>query len=191
MFSTNAGMCLLVMNIVCSIAALNNKSCETPDFPENGFVIISKGDPTLAVYLCSSGYVLNGQSHRVCASNGEWDGRTPSCLLETKESSSNVAAIIGGLLGGSAILGLTSGAIVYLIMGRKKDKSGPCITFCPKNINNVHDDHSSVNNTTNVVGKNKNQFLHTIKNKLLGRSKQAPSRNEEEMHEIGENTKWV
>jgi hypothetical protein len=72
-----------------------------------------------------------------------------------------VAAIIGGFLGGSAILGLTSGVIVYLIKGRKKDTSEPCINinFCTKHINNEDNRNVDCNNSNETqIFMSKNQL---------------------------------
>ncbi|XP_060589851.1 CUB and sushi domain-containing protein 3-like [Ruditapes philippinarum] len=137
MFSINAGMSLLVMFLVCSVTALNNKTCETPDNPENGFVTINEDDPTLAVYSCSSGYVMSGKTHRVCESNGQWKGSAPDCRLETTESSSHLSAIIGGIISGSVILAVAATVIIYLIKKRDDGNREPCISlnchWCPRN----------------------------------------------------------
>ena len=54
--------------------------CGVLDDPENGEVSLS--GTTLgskATYSCNDRYVLEGESTRVCQSNGKWSGEAPTC----------------------------------------------------------------------------------------------------------------
>ena len=35
-----------------------------------------------ATYRCDNGYILEGNSQRMCQDNGKWTGREPSCRSE-------------------------------------------------------------------------------------------------------------
>jgi len=35
-----------------------------------------------AVYICNDGFVLMGNEVRVCQTDGNWNGRTPQCILQ-------------------------------------------------------------------------------------------------------------
>ena len=54
--------------------------CGDLDDPENGEVSLTGTIlGSEATYSCNRGYVLVGESKRVCQSNGEWSGEAPSC----------------------------------------------------------------------------------------------------------------
>ena len=51
--------------------------------PPNGSLILSgKSFEDIAVYTCDTGFVLAGESHLVCGSNGLWSGIPPSCQFK-------------------------------------------------------------------------------------------------------------
>ena len=52
----------------------------TPDVPSSGGVTVTtNGTVTVATYSCSVGYILNGESTRVCGIDGDWTFSQPSC----------------------------------------------------------------------------------------------------------------
>ena len=36
---------------------------------------------SVATYQCDKGYLLHGNIHRVCQSDGNWDGNVPMCVF--------------------------------------------------------------------------------------------------------------
>ena len=62
--------------LILSIAV----DCGVLDDPENGEVSLTGTIlGSKATYSCNSGYVLEGESTRVCQSNGKWSGEAPTC----------------------------------------------------------------------------------------------------------------
>ena len=69
--------------------------CERVDCGDPG--VIRNGDRALGsttylsrvVYFCVPGYVLDGNSNRVCEANGNWSGSLPTCI---SKSSMNIMA---------------------------------------------------------------------------------------------------
>lgn len=46
----------------------------------NGDVVIDRErNPSVAAYVCDTGYIINDTSLRTCGSNGMWLGRQRSC----------------------------------------------------------------------------------------------------------------
>jgi len=61
--------------------------CSVLSAPSKGDVVL--GGITVgstATYTCDSGYVLVGESVRVCQPSGEWSGAEPSCRCKISES---------------------------------------------------------------------------------------------------------
>ena len=59
--------------------------CGPPEEPSNGRVILPSDQTYLndiANYTCATGYILQGNEHRVCQLNGLWSGSVPSCVGE-------------------------------------------------------------------------------------------------------------
>lgn len=56
-------------------------NCGDLQAPLNGQVTFSSTDSgSIATYHCNNGYILDGESERVCQeSNGVWSGRAPTC----------------------------------------------------------------------------------------------------------------
>ena len=56
--------------------SLSNGSLTIP----GGLVVYNgSSEGAVAIYQCSSGYKLSGNAKRVCQSDGNWNGFTPSC----------------------------------------------------------------------------------------------------------------
>lgn len=63
--------------------------CERVDCGDPG--VIRNGDRALGsttylsrvVYFCVPGYVLDGNSNRVCEANGNWSGSLPTCISKS------------------------------------------------------------------------------------------------------------
>ena len=57
-------------------------ACKELDDPLNGRVQspIPPTYPSEAVYTCSAGHTLQGQSTRECLSDGVWSGTQPQCV---------------------------------------------------------------------------------------------------------------
>ncbi|XP_045204681.2 sushi, von Willebrand factor type A, EGF and pentraxin domain-containing protein 1-like isoform X2 [Mercenaria mercenaria] len=54
-------------------------SCETPPTPSNGAVTVNS-DGTVATYICTVGYTLNGLRSRNCqTASATWEGNEPNC----------------------------------------------------------------------------------------------------------------
>ena len=54
--------------------------------PVNGQVSVTgNGIGDEAVYSCNRGFVLFGDSKRVCTSNGAWSGSEPTCRRKERE----------------------------------------------------------------------------------------------------------
>ena len=67
----------MIIDIVCIHIAV---VCELLRDPPNGRVRVSgSGVGSIAGYSCNRGFVLNGNTRRTCSSNGQYDGREPSC----------------------------------------------------------------------------------------------------------------
>ena len=56
--------------------------CPEPPIPTNGTVDVSGGlnYNKLAVYICDSGYELQGSPVRACLANATWSGIDPTCI---------------------------------------------------------------------------------------------------------------
>ncbi|XP_053406533.1 CUB and sushi domain-containing protein 1-like [Mercenaria mercenaria] len=61
-----------------------NADCGKPPPPKKGNVATPNGTKYLsqAVYNCNYGYVLQGESKRVCNNSMDWSGTTPTCLAK-------------------------------------------------------------------------------------------------------------
>lgn len=55
--------------------------CELPQDPKHGNAIVYEGKAT---YTCESCYTLRGESTRVCLSNGQWEGKEPTCSSKSR-----------------------------------------------------------------------------------------------------------
>ena len=54
--------------------------CDRLSDIKNGRVVLSGTTAgSTATYSCNKGFVLVGESTRLCQSNGEWSGREPFC----------------------------------------------------------------------------------------------------------------
>lgn len=54
--------------------------CGDLDDPENGEVSLTGTTfGSNATYSCNDGYFLEGESSRVCQSDGNWSGEAPTC----------------------------------------------------------------------------------------------------------------
>ena len=56
-------------------------NCGDPPAPMDGMVTTPTGttEGNVALYNCFMGFVLNGQSIRICLSSGVWGGVEPTC----------------------------------------------------------------------------------------------------------------
>ena len=60
-------------------------SCGRLSGPTNGDVsFTSTSVNSKATYSCNNGFLLVGQTTRVCQSNGEWSGIAPACKSKTE-----------------------------------------------------------------------------------------------------------
>ena len=69
-----------ILIIVCTLSCTLAVDCGTLSQPNGGQV--SQDGSSLgsqANYSCSEGYVLNGNSTRVCQVDGQWSGSEPTC----------------------------------------------------------------------------------------------------------------
>ena len=56
--------------------------CPTLTNPSSGTVSLStSGTKTSATYVCASGYNLNGNTVRLCNSDGTWSLMEPTCSM--------------------------------------------------------------------------------------------------------------
>ena len=59
---------------------LDTVDCGVPEAPSNGGVNVDKTTVgSSVVYYCKQGFVLSGDTRRVCKLNGRWSGSVPSC----------------------------------------------------------------------------------------------------------------
>ena len=56
--------------------------CEALDPPTYGSVTNNTAVNSQAIYTCSSGFALVGQSSRICQANGTWSGEEPLCEFD-------------------------------------------------------------------------------------------------------------
>lgn len=55
-------------------------NCGVPEAPSNGGVDVDKTSVgSSIVYHCKQGFVLSGDTQRVCKPNGRWSGSEPTC----------------------------------------------------------------------------------------------------------------
>ena len=55
-------------------------NCGDPGIPANGSTVVSSTTlNAVALHTCNDGFVLVGQSERVCLENAEWSAPLPSC----------------------------------------------------------------------------------------------------------------
>lgn len=66
--------------VLIHLLLLLGTSCPNLAAPANGGInVISNKIGGVAVYGCKIGFVLNGNKKRVCQSNGQWSGQSPTC----------------------------------------------------------------------------------------------------------------
>ena len=67
--------------VVCAVGQWSHCSfvlgCDSLSDPLNGQ--INYPESLVANYTCNGGYELNGESVRVCQTNGTWSGSAPTC----------------------------------------------------------------------------------------------------------------
>lgn len=57
-----------------------DSECNDLPNPDNGIVSYdSRLEGSIAQYSCNVGFVLEGQSTRLCQGNGTWSGEEPTC----------------------------------------------------------------------------------------------------------------
>jgi len=72
-------------NTYTSVIVVITVRCPVLANPDNGMVTCSLGSdntPTkgdICAYECDDGYVVSGNGHRECQSDGNWTGSEPSC----------------------------------------------------------------------------------------------------------------
>ena len=68
------------VDIVLSSIAID---CGGLSVPSNGQISITATTfGSVATYSCDRGYTLDGNTSRICQSNGQWSGPQPSCVGE-------------------------------------------------------------------------------------------------------------
>jgi len=69
-----------MLNIYCTLSYLLAVDCGILNQP-NGGQVTRDGSSfgSQANYSCSEGYVLNGNTTRVCQGDGQWSGSEPTC----------------------------------------------------------------------------------------------------------------
>ncbi|KAL4230224.1 Sushi [Mactra antiquata] len=73
-----------------NIAPTTCVSCDNLDDISSGSItMVTNGTTTTAVYTCTSGYNLVGESVRECLYNGTWTLSTPQCVCESPPSIDN------------------------------------------------------------------------------------------------------
>lgn len=66
--------------MLSSVATILAVDCGHLDYPDKGSVTLSGTQlGSKASYYCTEGYVLIGESERVCLASREWSGVAPTC----------------------------------------------------------------------------------------------------------------
>ena len=76
----------LEVDCQCAMLMRNNGSGSVP-IQRGSAKYTGTSIGSLATYQCEEGYLLAGNSQRICQSNGHWNGSTPECQRIENNSS--------------------------------------------------------------------------------------------------------